>query len=97
MIDISLLRVADALVLAAAGIAGGRLAGMLHFKSLRWTVACFTQGRATLALALQLARLALTGAAFVWLSKMGMFGLLGGICGFLWARSAALEREGAVS
>lgn len=97
MIDLSLLPLPHTLVLASTGVVVGRLAGAAHFASLRWTVAGFTQGRVTLALATQLARFALTGSVFVWLSSMGAFALFGAIGGFLWARGVALGSRGMAS
>ncbi|VVD87847.1 ATP synthase subunit I [Pandoraea soli] len=97
MIDLSLLPLANTLMLASTGLVVGRFAGALHFTSLRWSVAGFAQGRVTLALAMQLARLAITGSVFVWLSSMGAFTVFGGVGGFLWARGVALALRGVAS
>lgn len=91
MTDPTTLHLTDMLALAALGIVVGLLAGALHFTTLNWNVACFTQGRVLRALALQLARLALTAILFGILAKTGAFTLLGGIGGFLWARGVALS------
>ncbi|NYH14172.1 N-ATPase subunit AtpR [Paraburkholderia bryophila] len=51
------------------GLALGTLAGAWHFMSLRWNWPLFAEGRAAAALALQLARFALTGALLFLLAR----------------------------
>ena len=94
MIDLNLWLWGNTIMLATGGGALGRLAGALHFTSLHWAVEGFARGRVTHALGIQLARLALTGAVFVGLSRMGALALLGGTGGFLWARGVALRSRG---
>lgn len=78
----------------ATGLAVGILAGAWHFLSLRWNWPLFASGKAMPALALQLARFALTGALFLMLARVGAPGLLAGMMGFLLARAVAVRRYG---
>jgi F1F0 ATPase subunit 2 len=76
------------------GLALGTLAGAWHFVSLRWNWPLFADGRAAAALALQLARFALTGALLFLLAHLGALALLAGMAGFLFARAIAMRRHG---
>ena len=76
------------------GLAVGTLAGTWHFMSLRWNWPLFAQGRAAAALALQLARFALTGALLLMLAHAGPLALLAGMAGILLARTIALSSRG---
>ncbi|NMM00182.1 hypothetical protein HHL24_19840 [Paraburkholderia sp. RP-4-7] len=76
------------------GLALGTLAGAWHFMSLRWNWPLFAEGRAAAALALQLARFALTGALLFMLAHVGALALLAGMAGFLLARTIAMRRHG---
>lgn len=76
------------------GLALGTLAGAWHFMSLRWNWPLFAEGRAAAALALQLARFALTGALLFLLAHVGALALLAGMAGFLLARAIAMRRHG---
>ncbi|MFM0455335.1 ATP synthase subunit I [Paraburkholderia nemoris] len=76
------------------GLALGTLAGAWHFLSLRWNWPLFAEGRAAAALALQLARFALTSALLFLLAHVGAFALLAGMAGFLLARAIAMRRHG---
>ncbi|MCX4157648.1 MULTISPECIES: ATP synthase subunit I [Paraburkholderia] len=78
----------------ALGLSVGILAGAWHFLSLRWNWPLFASGKAMPALALQLARFALTGALFLMLADVGAIGLLAGMMGFLLARGVAVRRYG---
>lgn len=75
----------------AMGLAVGTLAGAWHFMSLRWNCPLFVQGRAAAALALQLARLALTCALLLMLAHAGALALLTGMAGILLARTIAVR------
>ncbi|MGA9918735.1 MAG: ATP synthase subunit I [Paraburkholderia sp.] len=76
------------------GLALGTLAGAWHFMSLRWNWPLFAEGRAAAALALQLARFALTGALLFLLAHVGALALLAGMAGFLLARAIVMRRHG---
>ncbi|MGB8423443.1 ATP synthase subunit I [Paraburkholderia sp.] len=76
------------------GLALGTLAGAWHFMSLRWNWPLFAEGRAAAALALQLARFALTGALLFLLAHVGALALLAGMAGFLLARAIVMWRHG---
>jgi F1F0 ATPase subunit 2 len=76
------------------GLALGTLAGAWHFMSLRWNWPLFAEGRAAAALALQLARFALTGALLFMLAHVGALALLAGMAGFLLARAIVMRRHG---
>jgi F1F0 ATPase subunit 2 len=78
----------------AIGLVLGTLAGAWHFMSLRWNWPLFAEGRAAVALALQLARFALTGALLLLLAHVGALALLAGMAGFLFARAVVLRRHG---
>ncbi|MFL9953651.1 ATP synthase subunit I [Paraburkholderia nemoris] len=78
----------------ALGLSAGILAGAWHFLSLRWNWPLFASGKAMPALALQLARFALTGALFLMLAHVGAIGLLAGMMGFLFARGVTVRRYG---
>lgn len=78
----------------ALGLAIGTLAGAWHFMSLRWNWPLFAAGKAMAALALQLARFALTGALLLMLAHDGALALLAGMMGFLLARAVAVRRHG---
>ncbi|KAE8759197.1 hypothetical protein FSO04_14725 [Paraburkholderia madseniana] len=78
----------------AVGLALGTLAGAWHFMSLRWNWPLFAEGRAAAALALQLARFALTGALLFMLTHVGALALLAGMAGFLPARAIVMRRQG---
>ncbi|CAE6689693.1 ATP synthase subunit I [Paraburkholderia nemoris] len=78
----------------ALGLSVGILAGAWHFLSLRWNWPLFASGKAMPALALQLARFALTGALFLMLAHVGAIGLLAGMMGFLFARGVTVRRYG---
>jgi F1F0 ATPase subunit 2 len=78
----------------AVGLALGTLTGAWHFMSLRWNWPLFAEGRAAAALALQLARFALTGALLFLLAHVGALALLAGMAGFLLARAIAMRRHG---
>ncbi|MFL9913747.1 N-ATPase subunit AtpR [Paraburkholderia sp. RL17-337-BIB-A] len=78
----------------AVGLALGSLAGAWHFMSLRWNWPLFVEGRAAAALALQLARFALTGVLLFLLAHVGALALLAGMAGFLLARAIAMRRYG---
>ena len=78
----------------ALGLAVGILAGAWHFLSLRWNWPLFASGKAMPAMALQLARFALTGALFLMLAHVGALGLLAGMMGFLLVRAVAVRRHG---
>ncbi|ANB77869.1 hypothetical protein AYM40_36585 (plasmid) [Paraburkholderia phytofirmans OLGA172] len=76
------------------GLALGTLSGAWHFMSLRWNWPLFAEGRAAAALALQLARFALTGALLFLLAHVGALALLAGMAGFLLARAIVMRRHG---
>jgi F1F0 ATPase subunit 2 len=76
------------------GLTLGTLSGAWHFMSLRWNWPLFAEGRAAAALALQLARFALTGALLFLLAHVGALALLAGMAGFLLARAIAMRRHG---
>lgn len=78
----------------ALGLAIGTLAGAWHFMSLRWNWPLFAAGKAMAALALQLARFALTSALLLMLAHAGAPALLAGMMGFLLARAVAVGRHG---
>ncbi|CAE6761814.1 ATP synthase subunit I [Paraburkholderia domus] len=78
----------------ALGLAIGTLAGAWHFVSLSWNWPLFAAGKAMAALALQLARFALTGALLLMLAHPGALALLAGMTGFLLARGIAIRRYG---
>lgn len=79
----------------ALGLAVGILAGAWHFMSLRWNWPLFASGKAMVAMALQFARFALTGALFLLLAQhAGALALLAGMMGFLPARAVAVRRHG---
>lgn len=78
----------------ALGLSVGILTGAWHFLSLRWNWPLFASGKAMPALALQLARFALTGALFLMLAHVGAIGLLAGMMGFLFARGVTVRRYG---
>jgi len=81
----------SALALFVIGLAVGLLTGGAHFVSLHWNAAVFVAGRPFAGLALQLARFALTAAVFLVLAKAGLLALLGGMGGFIWTHSIALD------
>lgn len=81
----------------AMGLVLGTLAGAWHFLSLRWNWPLFAQGRAAVALALQLSRFAVTGALLLILAHAGALALFAGMAGVLAARGIAVRRAGAVS
>ncbi|RDJ99757.1 ATP synthase subunit I [Paraburkholderia lacunae] len=76
------------------GLAIGTVAGAWHFMSLRWNCPLFAAGKAMAALALQLARFALTSALLLMLAHDGALALLAGMMGFLLARAVAVRRHG---
>lgn len=78
----------------AMGLALGTLAGAWHFMSLRWNWPLFAEGRAVAALALQLARFALTGALLLMLAHVGALALLAGMAGILLVRAIVMRRHG---
>jgi F1F0 ATPase subunit 2 len=65
-----------------------------HFMTLRWNWPLFVQGNAAAALALQLARFALTGALLLMLAHAGALALLAGLAGLLLARTIAVRSRG---
>lgn len=79
------------------GLTLGMVAGAWHFLSLRWNWPLFATGKTAAALALQLARIALTCAVLLVLARIGALALLAGMAGVLLARRIALRRYGAVS
>jgi len=79
------------------GLALGVAAGAWHFLSLRWNWPLFATGKMAAALALQIARIALTCAVLVMLARFGAPALLGGMAGVLLARRIALRRYGGLS
>ena len=84
-----------AFVAATTGwfLAGGLL-GAMHFLSLRWSVQRLVAGRALLSLALQVLRLALTGAAMTLTVRLfGASPLIAGSLGLMAARSGVLFLE----
>lgn len=81
----------------AIGLAAGMLAGAWHFVSLNWNWPLFANGKTAAALALQIARIALTCACLVILARVGALALLAGMVGVLLARRIALRRYGGLS
>ncbi len=79
------------------GLAVGVVAGAWHFLSLRWNWPLFTAGKTVAALALQIARIALTCALLFVLVRVGALALLAGMAGVLLTRRIALRRYGRLS
>ena len=78
----------------AIGLLAGTAAGAWHFVSLRWNWPLFASGRMAAALALQIARIALTCAVLLVLARVGALALLAGMVGMLLARRIALRHCG---
>lgn len=86
---------AAALVAMALGaVAVGFAVGAVHFASLRWNAALFTQGHPWHAFVLQMLRLAASGLLFFLLARCGAWPLLCAAAGWLGARTFALRRAG---
>jgi len=81
----------------ALGLTVGLLLGFIHFGSLWWTVQLFAGGNAARALAAQLLRFALLGAALFALAKLGAVALLASALGLLLARALLLRRFGRIT
>jgi F1F0 ATPase subunit 2 len=73
------------------GLVAGTAAGAWHFVSLRWNWPLFASGRTAMALALQIARIALTCGFLLVLARVGALALLAGMGGVLLARRIALR------
>ncbi|CAK0586848.1 membrane protein [Burkholderia pseudomallei] len=84
-------------IAAAIGLALGFVAGACHFVSLGWNSRLFVAGRAGVALALQLARVALAVAVLVVLARAGFGMLVAGSAGFFAARAIAVRRAAALT
>ncbi|MCS6474640.1 hypothetical protein NX871_32915 [Burkholderia thailandensis] len=82
-------------IAAAIGLALGFAAGVCQFVSLGWNSRLFVAGRAGVALALQLARVALAVAVLVVLARAGFGMLVAGSAGFFAARAIAVRRAAA--
>ncbi len=76
------------------GLIAGLCAGLLHFAALWWNTRLFLTGSALTAVAMHIARFAVTAAILVALAKLGTFALLGGGLGFLLARGPLLRHFG---
>jgi len=81
-------------IAAATGLIAGFVAGLSHFASLAWNVRLFVDGSTGKAVALQLARLALTVVVMTLLVQLGPFALLAGAAGFVAARAGLAPRLG---
>jgi F1F0 ATPase subunit 2 len=81
----------------AIGLMAGMLAGAWHFVSLNWNWPLFANGKTAAALALQIARIALTCALLLILARVGALALLAGMVGVLLARRIALRRYAGLS
>jgi F1F0 ATPase subunit 2 len=81
----------------AIGLAAGMLAGAWHFLSLSWNWALFAKGKTAAALALQIARIALTCALLLILARIGALALLAGMAGVLLTRGLVVRRYGGLS
>jgi hypothetical protein len=82
-------------VLAFAGI--GALVGGLHFTTLRWNTRLFlTAGNAWRAVAMQLARMAVTASALFACALAGAIPLTAALAGMLLARRV-VSRKGGVA
>ncbi|CAJ7343976.1 ATP synthase subunit I [Burkholderia pseudomallei] len=84
-------------IAVAIGFALGFVAGACHFVSLGWNSRLFVAGRAGVALALQLARVALAVAVLVVLARAGFGMLVAGSAGFFAARAIAVRRAAALT
>jgi F1F0 ATPase subunit 2 len=71
--------------------------GAVHFISLNWNWPLFARGKTAAALALQIARIALTCVFLVMLAHLGALALLAGMAGVLLARRIVLRRYGGLS
>ena len=72
----------------------GLVAGLAHFATLHGNARLWLQGRLRPALALQVARLALTVALLVVAARQGAWPLLLAIAGFLAGRTVVMARLG---
>jgi len=80
----------------AIGLIAGFLTGLLHFASLWWNARLFTAGAAGMAIALQLARIAVAVGVLTLLARLGFATLVSGGIAFLVARPLLIWRFGAL-
>jgi F1F0 ATPase subunit 2 len=78
----------------AVGLVAGLFAGAVHFGSLWWNSQLLCTGGAAKAVALQLARFAVSAAVLIALAMLGAPSLLAGALGFLLARHFSLRAFG---
>jgi F1F0 ATPase subunit 2 len=79
---------------AAVGFVAGFAAGVLHFALLSWNAQLFVDGSTGKAVALQLARVAVSTLVLILLARLSLLALLAGAVGFLPARALMVSRFG---
>jgi F1F0 ATPase subunit 2 len=79
---------------AAIGFVVGFLAGVSHFALLAWNAQLFVDGSTGKAVALQLARVAVSTLVLILLARLSLLALLAGAVGFLPARALMVSRFG---